>query len=492
MSVTTFFQRGSALRSKPLFAFLCVTFAVATVSFLTHALEKNPQYDSQGIRYGQELTNAITSGHFMDWINESPPRKYPTLYIVPFSIAYEIAALGYERGRYDLPYSVIHLTARLVSLLYTLCTIALVVAVSRKLRLHYDDVLLLLFSSVLFFLYATAVRPHGAVMFWTILTYYASLQLQEKKSLRRMIAAFGAAACAFATLQSGLFAFVFPVWAVLAGKRSARHIALGVCCGIMFVGLGALVGYPFLLHGVLHTQNGSIDTSLGHDLGFKLLLENVPVKAMGVFSAEPLLCIFGIIGMVQVLRNKHPWRHPLFPVVCYIILFCAVFLGHYATASRYFVPMLPLLALLGAPLLVRYHKLIRPALAVFLILLYLQFTRLGLRPDTFQQASALLENKGGLVATSLPGYFFPLPFTRFAQSKDQLKDVLYILAGEEQDVSRERDFPDFSVCATIRSSRYARYFSENSSPFLWNAVEWPGIFAFEVTALGPNIILYCR
>ncbi len=473
------------LQTRVLFFILCIAFGIATIAFFTHALEKNPQFDTQGIRYGGELIDAIEKNKAWEWLTQLPARKYPLLYIIPFSLGYEV--LAFLRGGLDhvtLPH--IHLTARIVTLLYSIGTILFLVLTARRLRLSQTDALLLLFSSVLFFLFTTAVRPHGAVMFWTLVTYYSSLHVQDKPSARWTVLSFASAACALATLQSGIFAFFFPLWAVCTQSRSVKNKSIGLTYAIFFGIAGALIGYPFLLQGIQHTQTGAVDVSMGHDIGFDFRLQLVPIKLWMLFNSELILWIFGIIGIVQLFKKRDILKNPLLPAICYCILFLAVFAGHSITATRFFLPLFPLLALLGVHAFSVFPRFTRPVLTVFLILLYVKLAFLGFRPDTFEQASAFMRDKPGTIATAVPSYFLTIPPERFIQKQEELPEASFIVTDQEESV---RNFP---ICATFVSSRYAFLFAENRSPFLWNAVEWPLVFVFETRTLGPNLFVHCK
>lgn len=485
MLTDAFTRAKKAIQANLLFSVLCVAWAVATFAFLTHALEKNPQYDTQGIRYAGEFLDALAENKAAKWLTDMPPRKYPMGYIAPFAGVYK----GLEivlRGTDNVTLPMYHLAARIVTLLYTLGTILLLILTARYVKLRQTDVLLLLFSSLLFFLFATAVRPHGAVMFWTILSYYCSLRLRDRLSVARIIFSFAAAACAFMTLQSGIFAFLFPVWAVLQHGFTKKNSAIILCAGAFFFLVGAIGGYPFLLHGILHTQSGALDTSLGHDIGFAFTPALIPVKLWSLFISELVLGVFVVMGSIQLFRQQAFRSHPLFPAVCYSAVFLLAFIAQPITATRFFLPLFPLWALIGSMAFIRLPTYVRPALTVCFILVYTQCAYLGFMPDTFDRASDFMRDKTGMIAVTIPGYFLTLPVERFIQSDTQLPDATFIVSNQEENL------PGIPLCASFISSRYAYYFAENKSPFLWNAVEWPLAFVFETRMLGPNLYIYCR
>lgn len=477
------FPKESVLRTTPLFTLLCVMFAVAIVAFLTHALEKNPQFDTQGIRYGAEWVEAAEHDRVATWIMQAE-RKYPLLYVLPFAAFDALLALPYPNIN-ETPMLLQHLSARFVTLLYALGTLWLLVLCARELHLNVRDALLLLFSSVLFFLFATAVRPHGAVTFWTLATYYLSLRFRAAPSFPRFFSACAAAACAFATLQSGIFAFFFPLWAVFSNRPTGKAvgIALGVTAGFLL--LGTLVGYPFLFHTLRQGAGGPLDASLGHAVGFQFHPLLVPEKFWLLFSTETVLCTFAATGTLLLLRQPGKWSHPLLPLAVYCILFFAVFSGHSITASRFFLPLLPFMALMGAPAFASMPAVVRPALTLLLLLVYAQSAWLGFQQNTFERASAFVEDKPGYITASLPLYFFPTPPDRFIDSPDRVSEASFYILGKQQPLKNA------TLCATFRSSRIAHAFATNNSPFLWNEVQWPLVMIFDTRILGPSIFLYC-
>ncbi len=470
------------LQNNILFTLACAFFALATVAFLTHDLTRNQQYDTQVIGYGFAWIEAAENDTAWNWITEVPARKYPMMYVVPFAAVFKAGEMIV--GTANLTFSNIEFLSRFVTLLYSLGTIFFVVQTARLLKLKVSHVLLLLFSSILFFLFETAVRPHGAVACWTIASYYFALRFHQKKMLHWILLSYLMAALAFATLQSGLFAFIFPVWATIFQKTSWKNRGMSAVVCALFVGIAAVVGYPFLLHGIMHTEGGAIDTSLGHDIAFQFLPQIMPGKFWTLFISETILLVFGITALIAVLRKRHHQLSSLMPIIWYLALFYGVFLMQVITSTRFFLPTFPLLALLGAFAFPVFPRKTATLLSLLIIAMYAQFAWLGFQPGTMEEVSTALLRKPGVVASNLPGYFFPLPPGRFATEETQDSIAYAILSTD--DIPR-----GMPLCGTFLSSPNAAEFSENRSPFLWNAVEWPLIFLFQTRALGPNLRVYC-
>ena len=471
------------MRNLP-FTLLCITFTVATIAFFQHAVDLNPQYDTQGERYGSELVTEAHKGKMWKYITELPPRKYPMLYVIPFSLAFQSILTVGDTNAVSLLQ--MHIASRTVTLLYSIGTILLLVLVARRLQLRASHAVILLFSSVLFFLFETAVRPHGAVTFWTLLTYFLSLRLIDRPSIPRTLLAFAAAACSFATLQSGIFAFIFPVWAVLIDSRDwKRLLQAGGLLGVFGL-TSALIGYPFLLRGILRMESGQIDTSLGHDMGFNILPTLIPSKLWMLLSAEIILCGFAVWGIVMLIKGNKQDRRFYIPMFAYLIAFISVFAMQPITSSRFFLPTFPLLALIGAYTYERLPRAAQTGLPLFLIAVYVQFTLLGFHKNTLQEASAYVINDPGQVTSGLPNYFYNIPAERFIETREELPNATRVILTKTQPVK------NFFPCATFLSSKTAAAFAENESPFLWNAVSWPLYFVFTTRAIGPNLTVYCR
>lgn len=470
------------LQNNILFTLACAFFALATVAFLTHDLSRNQQYDTQVIRYGFEWIEAAEHHAAWDWITQVPARKYPMMYVIPFTATYKAGEMIVGSG--NLTFAQIHFLSRFITLLYALGTMYFLVQTARLLKLNVTHVLLLLFSSMLFFLFETAVRPHGAVACWTIAAYYFAVQYHEKKMLRSMALSYVMAALAFATLQSGLFAFIFPVWISIFQKNSGKNRGISIVLCAVCLGIAAIVGYPFLLRGIMHTEGGAIDTSLGHDIAFQFLPQIMLGKFWSLLISETLLLVFGITGIIRLTRKRPHQYSLLIPVFCYLALFYSVFLMQEITSTRFFLPTLPFLALLGTFAFPLLPKKTAMALSLLVIAIYAECAWLGFKPGTMEEASAFLDQKPGVIASNLPPYFFLLPPERFVTEKT--KDSIAYAILSTNDVPT-----DMQLCGTFLSSPDAAYFAENNSPFLWNAVEWPLFFVFQVRALGPNLRVYC-
>lgn len=461
---------------KILFVAAMACYVFACVAFYFHAYDVNPQSDTQGIRYAAQAVNALHDGAFWQWLVALPARKYPMLYVAPFSILFEL--IGGSGAL--LPSE--HLVARALTLLYAAGIFFLLRKQSLKMFGESRCAILLLFTSINFFMFATAVRPHMAVAFWTLLTYILSLHMREKKSLPWMLATFTSAGVAFATLQSGLLAFIFPILASLSEQRSPSNILKTVACTFIFFAAFLFIGYPFYLLLFSGHGPGSFDLSMGHDTGFQFFIQIIPAKMWMLIASDVILCLFAILSIPAMRREKSEYG----PMMIYVAVFLIIFGMQEITSIRFFLPVLPFLALMGSKLLrgLRWAQL---GLLVCIILAYARLGVLGIKQNTFQQASAAMMESTALLATNVPPYYLNLPDEKYALNSTPPSSVNLLLRPNEHSTL---PVPT-KICNTFTATDWPTAAAGTSYMFFWNDMQWPQFYLPGTKALGINMRLVC-
>lgn len=456
-----------------------ISYVIALLAYYFHAIDLNPQYDTQGIRYSLELLIAEGSGNLWDWLIQVPPRKYPMLFVAPFSLVESI----FWHPIQGIPLELAHYITRAFMVLYSLGTLFVLRLISRRLFGESIPTILLLFTSINFFLFSTAVRPHVAVGFWTLLTLYFSLRLTEKPTYTMMTLAFGSAACAFATLQSGIFAFIFPASVLLIRDRSWLSIGKVVGFGSLTGIISFVFGYPFILQIFSGSPLSSLlETGLQHDVGFFILPQLIPVKLWEAFSCDMILftaLFFGAWSMRKSLKKFGP-------ILLYVAVFCLVFGTQPITAPRFFVPILPVLALVATPALLGRRSL-QIAIGVLCILIYAKLAYLGFSSNTYQQASRFVNTHQGLLATHVPDYFLNVPYEKYATEDADPAQFLYLLSVDEH-------YPDVEalpLCAAFTATNVSTDKAGVRYMFFWHEVRYPLYYLAFTKSLGINLRLYC-
>lgn len=466
---------------KKVLVIACVScWAFGLIGYYFHAIELNPQFDTQGIRYAAELQQAVIQGNAMQWWFHGEPRKYPMLYVIPFTVGNflvsggQLIALSHE-----------HYIVRAITVLYALATLVLLWFVARK---YFDDdeyaALTVLGTSIIFFEFATAVRPHIAVTFWTALALFLSLRLRERYTFFRTLSAFGAAACAFATLQSGLLAFIFPLWALVWDRWSVKQVSFCVAWFLPAVFLGFALGYPQMYGNLVFGSDAAFDPSMGHDVGFHWSFWIIPLKIGDLFSVESILCILGVLGAYKAWKAK---ELPV-PLILYVVSFIILFGMQPIASARFFLPLFPLLALLAVPVL-REYRWIQPTLLVLNILVFCKLGFLAFHQNTYQQASASINASTGYLVTSIPTYFLDVPDDRYALSTTPLTErYIFLLRPDDhvQNVESQR------LCGTFTATNAPTELASTPFMFFWNEVRWPLYYLLRTKSLGINLRLYCN
>lgn len=457
-----------------------VAYAAALAAYLLHYLKVNPQYDTQVIWYAQDLINAAYKKDALIPYLLSV-RKYPLGYVLPFGLVYRVVLFAQD----PISQPVVFFVGRLITLLHALGCVVVLRSLSRRM-FGQEGAMWLLLSSICFLLFSTAVRPHMPVAFWTLLSFSCALRARERGAIRDVACSFGSAFLAFVTLQSGLLAFIFPVWAVLAGPRGTRsQRILGAAAGAGVTLLVALVvGYPFLLSGIV-PRAGGVNLSLGHEveMGYSFA-RGVWVLGLALGS-ETLLLAFAALGIWRLFRHQDERRPEHAVMAFYIAAFAAVFLFHVTSALRFFLPTLPFLALFGAEAFAAAPRRVRLGFFVLLLFGAGKLAYLAVIPNTYQQATAFVAARPGRIGfDGQPSYFFDLPPERLVTTDADEASMYTVVESDDLDAHPQpgRWKPCFQAVASPTS---------DGIQFLWNEVSWAIFRLVDARALGPNMTVYC-
>lgn len=456
-------------------------YAVASVAYGVHAYNTNPQYDNQGMWNAQEAIIAASTGQFGSFVFEE--RKYPLLYSAPFAIAYEGLMIS-TNGSFTDPS--LFLLSRIISLLFILGTFLALWRIGTRLPNGIDATLLLM-TSILFILFGSAIRPHMAVACLTMLSLLCSIRVRERPTILRTVSAFGCAMLAFCSLQSGIFAFIFPLWAILPRRFNVRRTAIAGLWTLAFLALAIPLGYPFLLRPLIGlSSTGGID--LGHDVGLHFAVLQPWHIFLQLLGGEPILLAASALGLIAIVRARS-LPHPLFaPVLMYVAIFSVVFAFHTSAAGRFFIPIFPMLGLIGSVALAEASRtpFIRPALAVFIILIAMRIGWLAMTPNTYQQVNAFFLTQPGRVASlSQPGYFFDIPQEKRVSFPEQYVDIHTVAVPDYSD-EQAKVLSAWPICFRSVASR-----TTDEIVLLWNDTPWALWHLFEASRLGPNLTVYC-
>ncbi|MBI5155753.1 hypothetical protein HZA45_00610 [Candidatus Peregrinibacteria bacterium] len=504
--------------------FLILLWSAAALALLFHNPAANPQNDTQMIPYALQFLRSLSTGDIGGAFFAM--RKYPLLPVMVLA-AFDTVTIGilFVTGQVSsiaqltsvavLQPTPFVLTARLFVLLSAIVSIVLAMKTVKRLwpAVPSVSVVPLLLSSALFFVFATSVRPHIPSIAMTLLTLIASIQLAKRKGWRREFLAFGAASLAFATLQNGVFAFIFPVvawlsednrfqWKQLIRPRLPFLLVLGFLAA-------SLAGYVYLW-GALFGYGGQFGMGLGStDLDYHPW-QGHGFRSLGVLllGSEPLLLIAAIFGVIHIFyqrKNSHPMVWSMLAYVGAYVLFFGL---NDVSPQRYFLAILPLLAILGAPALFRYRSLFWAAILLGCFVSG-RFLSLGLIPDTYQQAEAFLKKQTtGVIASQIPPYFLGIAPTRagivtprtekerfLLSLPDDIPDARPLLPMDEwQKASVVVVYPwnvpqellQWSLCQSIVSVPVT------DSVLLWGETDWALWVLLRAKALGPSIDVYCK
>lgn len=501
----------------------------AAAVMLFHNLAANPQVDTQLIAFALQFLKNLGTGHVADAFLEM--RKYPLLpvgflalletkLLIILLLFGKIGSLSDASTYVFLHPAAFNFVARLLVLCAAYATIVMAHRSAKRFSPRGSGVaaLVLLLGSIHFLTFATSVRPHMLVAGMTMTTFFLSLRYVERPTRGRELAAFAAAGLAFATLQSGIFAFFFPVWAYAVAHRGRWMRSFP---RLVVLGLGGVLLATFL--GYTHAIGFFAGRDVGYGLGLgNTDMDNQPWNGLGYASlfdlllwSEPLLTLAASMGAVITVRARHS-AHPMYwAAMIYVVFFCLFFGLNGNTAPRFFLPILPLLAVMGVPALT-FEKSRRWKTVIFILgmilscVVSIRFITLGLRPDTYQSVAAFLQTQTtGPVALQVPHYFLGIPpareglsaprmeFERFVKNlPENLPGSRILLPGSswksaEALVAYEWSVPsetasNWTLCAEFPSAK------GSDSVFLWGDV--PGAFPrlLAARAMGPWLKVYCR
>ena len=441
----------------------------------------------QLVTYTMQMLQSVQDGNIWEYL--MTPRKYPLFPSLILGVLYlglsgglliagaveSVSALG---SYFLVEREALYLVSRLFVFAMSVGSVVLVYRIATILhgetRFGYAA-LILLGSSVIFPVFSTAIRPHMPVMFMTLLTVYWSMKLQEDKSLKNELWAFGSAALAFCTLQNGLLAFVFPVFA--SGYRPKRILFFGLIAGICSV----VIGYPFLIQTAFDgLKLGALGNTYFDGGGFTG--ESMKAIAMLFIGSEFLLTVFSVGGLCVVWRQKKS-LFCIVPILVYLVVYVLFFGMQTGSVMRFFFPMIPFLAMIGAPALVAAPHTVRYIFIVFVVLVHIKLGFLGIRPDTFERThDALMRYPDARIATHLPYYFLDIPPALPLESYRE-SDIVVTRAGFEPD-----EFSGFERCAEFGTT------PSSQDGLLWSDSDrdWLLLRLWDLKNLGPTIRIYCR
>lgn len=504
-----------------------LTCALAFTAMLFHNVSVHPQPDLQLIRYALEFLQSLQKGTLFAYWQTTHVYPFAPVFLVSIFVTTGIASLflsGHVTSLAAVPAYVsvhpgaLYLSTRLLFLATTVGTLLLTYRVARMLHPDKDPfwAVTLLLSSVLFLVFATAIRPHMLVTFWTTLAAERSLAFSQNSNRWAIYTAWAAAACAFATLPTGVFALAFPAVAVACDVHGRMHpraslhfrALIPAACAVL---LPVLFSYTYLLPNLLHggawnfnaigqkefavpTVDGS-----GFAVLFSVLLGDSPIVT--------LAAMFGIAAA---------WRKHRFFTLSFL-LYAVPFMVLFGLAGnvkmRFFLPLLPLFAIAGGITIARIPKIAQYALLACVMLLHLRLTYLFLQPDTYQETARILAATSGTVATVLPPYFLDIPPTRASIGTPEGHREEYFLSLPQdlpgaRSFLAEKDWPQADVLVTrgnpeAESAPHWSVCGKTGQPdgrsggLLWDdggtwPVDPPLWTLWAIPRLGPGVTVLCK
>ncbi len=450
----------------PVLAFL------GALAYALHSVSNNQQYDNQVIWYAWDLLAVRTPADLFAFLGES--HKYPIGYIVPFAAVYKVGTWVIADF---LPYHQ-YLFGRLFTLVWTVGTFFFLYKTEPKYKW---ESIVLLASSLVFLLFASAIRPHGPVAFWTLLSAYLSFRAVRNNGHRGWIAgSLGAAFMATITLHSGIFAFIFPAWALARSKSMVDIFRAALWCGVaVFAAL--IAGYWQIFANFSGVLSGSVVGHEGVTLSFDIFK---PVKLLPFFIGSDVL-LFVCAGYALWKRKTLLQDIPYVPIVIYLVVFFVAFGFQPISAGRFFLATFPFLALLGAPAFAHFPLPVRTGVLIFLCFAWIKLCVLALTPNTYQQIGAFITPQQGLFgAIGQPTYFFPIDSERAVIEEEDVRTMQFMIV------------PDYSKNITPPAG-WTQCLHAKSSPFtkeivlMWNDTPWAYIELFATRRLGPSMKVYC-
>ncbi|MBK7645290.1 MAG: hypothetical protein IPJ19_19985 [Planctomycetes bacterium] len=294
-------------------------------------------------------------------------------------------------------------------------------------------------TSLLQLLFATQARPHGAHAGLALLALIAALQLVERFSLARLALAALASCAAIATFQMG-FSTLPPLFVacLFAQGQSLKGRVLCAIIAPLAAILLALLWYtnkPYIDASGIHLASAA---GGGHTLFFQGMDFLGALRAARLlFEHDPLLALSAGAGLALLLaRARGAWkcadasrRRALLVACAFALPYTLVLTIQGEVYERFLVPLLPFAALLGAGFLawVWSWRPVRAPVAVAFLALpavsALQYVRLALVPDSFEQAADWIRHNVDHEAhiALLPDNSLPLLYSREAV-QEQMQD----------------------------------------------------------------------
>lgn len=457
---------------KCLAAVLLILYVVAQGIWFFHAVENNPQYDTQVVQFALGMMEAYLNGTLWDFFFAL--RKYPLLYVTETFLFFNTFLPDAGSLR------IVHILARTVSMLHAFGTFCLVFLLSRRMHGHGIWAVLLLASSILTFQFSTAVRPHGVLPFYVLLTLYASLLFQEKPVLLRQILAFFSAVLAACVLQNGFLAFVFPVWASWVTRDgSRRHVFLSILLLLSCFFLALFVGYAHFFVGSessLPLQNAM---SLGHGYDVTPVPWLIVRNFYRIALSEPILLLFAAISIWKMYLTKTMRR---FSGLDVMLIFMAVnyciFTMISSSDGRTFILFHALFALIGAPALCQASAKVKMSVLLLLMLMLLRFAYLGSIQNSFQRLDAFMKKQNGASMVSAGPKYYDVPALSENQFVSYIIQPNYVASPEPTEWHR---------CVLVQASRFG-----NDLVLFWADTPFAFLQLFTTRRLGMNASVYCR
>ena len=339
----------------------------------------------------------------------------------------------------------------------------------------------ILMSSILFLTFFTAVRPHIPVTFWTMLACSLSFRLRRECSIRNALFAYGASIIAFCSLQSGILAFVFPLWGSIRGARTWKNAICLVCLGCSLMILVPIFGYPFLLNPIFGNSI-QVGIDLGHNYGFKWNGYGFMVLLRTLIGSEIFLLFFALLSAIRLFRGKDVLSKSLVPIIIFISVFVLVFGMYGGSSPRFFIVLLPFIALLGVRSFVLMKPLLKLIFLFIVFLIHLKLAYLLVLPNTYAEVSTYITTNDlrRSVTTAIPKAHFPMSSENFLHG---VGIGAYHVALDEQHP------PDgWKVCKQFIASHFGGGYFYGA---LWNDIPWAFYQLILARRIGPNLVLWC-
>lgn len=509
----------SWIRAYPFESLAVAAWMLCSVIFLFHDLSRNPQADLQLMTDMFALAQASLDGTIGEFL--LTVRKYPLLpgMLLAGPTALLFAGLrmlgivadfdgGLRAYLFTDPWQ-LHLLLRTLFLCAAMGTMAAAAAVASRLwngsRIR-PLTAALLGGSVLWAMYATAIRPHVLVAGAVTLCCLVSMRHLRSPTMRMRAASFLTATLAFCMLQNGLLAFIFPIWATLRGdgwKRGTFFSSLWLTLSGL---ASAALGYPFVLRPLLGMGSG-FGLELGHNQttadtrwglhGLRVIAEMFATSEW-LFLFALLACIVALARRKLVLREEH-WM-----IVVFLGAYYGVFGVYSSPHPRYFVATFPLLAALTSGGFAAVPSRIRAALCTVAAGVIVLFGYRALQPNTYQLAEAFLQEHPGTVGTDLPAHILGLLPTKASIGTPRMERERWI-AGLESDLAGAREVVPFvDDRAVVRIALWGvtddatwntcgTFGTTSGGPgMLWAEIERPIAWLLRTRNLGPLLTAQCR